>query len=467
MARVVRSKKSCAVNPLKTSQTIGAALAFLGIDRCLPMLHGSQGCTSFGLVLFVRHFRETIPMQTTAMSEVNAVLGGEENVAKGLLTVVEKANPEVIGLCSTALTETSGADLGKIVRDFLRAHPAFPAAVVPVVVPDFAGALPDGWATAVTRMLEELGESPPEDENGGAGQWPVPRRAEPRARQVNLLPGSHLTPAEVEALADLARALGLEPIVLPDLSGSLDGHVPETFLPHTLGGTPRAAIRDMASSSLTIAVGEHMRGPAQALATRSGVPFEVLESVTGLAATDRLVALLSRISGNPVPSRLRHERARLQDAMLDAHFFTGGRRVAIGADPDLLLALASTLSDMGCEIAAAVTTTLSPALERVPADEVVVGDLEDLETRAQGCDLLVTHAHGRAASERLGIPLLRAGIPSVDRLGGPQAVWVGYAGTATLLFEVANAFLAAGEAHAPGEHGRVRGGTTSAMEVLG
>ena len=180
MARVVRSKKSCAVNPLKTSQTIGAALAFLGIDRCLPMLHGSQGCTSFGLVLFVRHFRETIPMQTTAMSEVNAVLGGEENVAKGLLTLVEKANPEVIGLCSTALTETSGADLGKIVRDFLRAHPAFPAAVVPVVVPDFAGALPDGWATAVTRMLEELGESPPEDENGGEGQRPVPRRAEPR-----------------------------------------------------------------------------------------------------------------------------------------------------------------------------------------------------------------------------------------------------------------------------------------------
>jgi nitrogenase molybdenum-iron protein NifN len=463
MASVVRSKKSCAVDPLKTSQTIGAALAFLGVDRCLPMLHGSQGCTSFGLVLFVRHFRETIPMQTTAMSEVNAILGGEENVEKGLLTLMEKANPDVIGLCSTALTETSGVDLGKIVRDFLQAHPDFPAAVVPVVVPDFAGALPDGWATAVTRVIEEL-VAPAEQ--GGAGREPgCP--AEPRARRVNLLPGSHLTPAEVEALADLARAFGLEPIVLPDLSGSLDGHVPETFLPHTLGGTPRAAIRDMASSALTIAVGEHMRGPAQALATRSGVPFEVLDGVMGLAATDRLVGLLSRISGNPVPSRLRRERARLQDAMLDAHFFTGGRRVAIGADPDLLFALASTLSDVGCEIAAAVTTTSSPVLERVPVDEVVVGDLEDLEARARGCDLLVTHSHGRAASERLGIPLLRAGIPSFDRLGGPQAVWVGYSGTATLLFEVANAFLAAGEAHTPGERPLSRGGTKPAVEVFG
>jgi nitrogenase molybdenum-iron protein NifN len=42
----------------------------------MPLLHGSQGCTSFGLVLFVRHFREAIPMQTTAMSEVATVLGG-------------------------------------------------------------------------------------------------------------------------------------------------------------------------------------------------------------------------------------------------------------------------------------------------------------------------------------------------------------------------------------------------------
>jgi len=46
----------------------------MGVDAAMPLLHGSQGCTSFGLVLFVRHFRETIPLQTTAMSEVNTVL---------------------------------------------------------------------------------------------------------------------------------------------------------------------------------------------------------------------------------------------------------------------------------------------------------------------------------------------------------------------------------------------------------
>lgn len=429
MARVVHARKACAADPLKTSQTIGAALAFLGVDRALPLLHGSQGCTSFGLVLFVRHFRETIPMQTTALSEAEAILGGAEHVEQALLTLAERANPEVIGLVSTGLTETNGEHLPKIVHDFLARHPGFAPSVIPVSAPDFTGALPDGWAAAVTRIIEDLVPA-------GVG--------ERRARQINLLPGSHLTPADVEAMADLARGFGLEPIVLPDLSGSLDGHVPEAFLPHTLGGTPRASIREMGRSALTIAVGERMRRPAEALRERTGVPVEVLPRATGLAACDRLVASLSRVSGNPAPARLRRERARLEDAMLDAHFSIGGRRVALGADPDLLYALAATLSELGCEIAAAVTTTPSPNLWEVPAAEVVVGDLSDLEARAAGCDLLVTHSHGRAISERLGIPLLRAGIPVFDRLGGPQQVSVGYAGTARLIFEVANAFLARG-----------------------
>ncbi|HQT43477.1 MAG TPA: nitrogenase component 1, partial [Halothiobacillus sp.] len=61
MSKVSLSRKSCTVNPLKLSQPVGGALAFLGLADCMPLLHGSQGCTAFGLVLFVRHFRETIP----------------------------------------------------------------------------------------------------------------------------------------------------------------------------------------------------------------------------------------------------------------------------------------------------------------------------------------------------------------------------------------------------------------------
>lgn len=47
------------VNPLKMSAPLGGALFFLGLDRSLPVFHGSQGCTSFALVLLGRHFKES------------------------------------------------------------------------------------------------------------------------------------------------------------------------------------------------------------------------------------------------------------------------------------------------------------------------------------------------------------------------------------------------------------------------
>jgi len=42
VAEVVRWSTSLAVTPLKWSQTVGASLAFLGIDRAIPMMHGSK-----------------------------------------------------------------------------------------------------------------------------------------------------------------------------------------------------------------------------------------------------------------------------------------------------------------------------------------------------------------------------------------------------------------------------------------
>ncbi len=86
-------------------------------------------------------------------------------------------------------------------------------------------------------------------------------------------------------------------------------------------------------------------------------------------------------------------------------------------------------------------------LEKIPADEVLIGDLEDLEKRAEGCDLIVTHSHGRQMSERLGIPLYRYGLPTFDRLGAAHKVSVGYRGARALIFEIGNVFMA--EAHEP------------------
>ena len=64
-----------------------------------------------------------------------------------------------------------------------------------------------------------------------------------------------------------------------------------------------------------------------------------------------------------------------------------------------------------------MTTTQSAVLEKLAIDEVLIGDLEDLEHRSEGADLMMTHSHGRQASERLGVPLYRLGLPTFDRLG--------------------------------------------------
>ena len=65
---------------------------------------------------------------------------------------------------------------------------------------------------------------------------------------MNVLPGCHLTPGDLEELRDVIEAFGLEPLFLPDLSGSLDGHIPDEFTPTTLGGIGLVEIRAMGSS---------------------------------------------------------------------------------------------------------------------------------------------------------------------------------------------------------------------------
>jgi nitrogenase molybdenum-iron protein NifN len=152
-----------------------------------------------------------------------------------------------------------------------------------------------------------------------------------------------------------------------------------------------------------------------------------------------------------VPEKYRRQRSQLVDAMLDGHFHFGTVKVALGAEPDLLFAIGSFLTEMGAELSVCITTTPSPLLARVPAQKVVIGDLEDFESAAKdaGCDLLMTHSHGRQAAERLGKPLFRLGIPTFDRIGNAHKCYVGYRGTRNFVYEVGNLLLEQIPHHGP------------------
>ena len=227
--------KPLAVNPLKMSPALGGALAFMGLDGCLPLLHGAQGCTAFGLVLMVRHFREAIPLQTTALNEVQTILGGHDNLEQALVNIRGRTKPAVIGICSTGLVETRGEDIAGDLRLIRARNPDLAdTSLVFAPTPDFCGGLEMGWARAVTATIETLAEPAP--------------AADPA--RINLLPGCHVTAGDIEELGDIAAAFGLRLTVLPDLSGSLDGHVPEHYVPTTLGGTRIDEVRGLGRAFL-------------------------------------------------------------------------------------------------------------------------------------------------------------------------------------------------------------------------
>lgn len=429
MARVVTGGKRLTIDPLKHSQPLGAALVFLGLARTMPLMHGSQGCASFAKALLTRHFHEPIPLQTTAITEVTAVLGARAAMTTALDTIRDRQRPEIIGLITTGLTEVSGEDVaGELASYLATAEPGQPL-VVYVSTPDFRGGLSDGWAAA----LEALVRAVPLDGDQPGGCQPVA-----------VLTSPALSAVDLDEMAEIVAAFGLDPILVPDLSGSLDGHLADAWSPLTTGGTELARLRRLGECGLVAAVGAATANrAASALGARTGAETAHLPHFSGLAAVDSLVRRLTELTGLAAPSRLRRWRARLADGLLDTHFVLGGARVALAMEPDQLYGVASLLHDVGADIVTAVSPTASPVLDSVPCAEVVVGDLDDLEERAgeAGAELVLAGSHARGLAARIGAAHLAMGFPVYDRLGAQLRGTSGYRGSLHLLVDAANALL--------------------------
>ncbi|AJY46775.1 nitrogenase iron-molybdenum cofactor biosynthesis protein NifN [Martelella endophytica] len=433
MTTIFKRNKALSVSPLKASATMGAALAFLGIRDAMAMLHGAQGCTAYGKVFLIGHFREPVALQTTAMDQVTTVMGADDNVIEGLAAICKKNRPALIGVPTTGLSETQGSDVNGAVSLFRQQYPEFAGtAVIPVETPDYAGSMETGFAKAMTAMIDRL---VPE----GAG-------ADPASPRINVLVNSTSSPGDVEELKVLVETFGLEPVILPDLSDSLDGHLDDfDHKALTTGGTGVGDIRRMGKARASIIIGSSLAAAADLLAARTGVPDHRFDHLMGLDAVDGFVDCLRRLSGRPVPDRIRRQRRQLQDAMLDTHFHLAAMSAAIAAEPDLLKGFGDLLAGMGARVCAAVAPVNAPVLSRLACESVKIGDLEDLEAAVfeHGTDIVIGNAHCRAAAERLEKPLLGAGFPQHDRFGAPASVSIGYRGSRRLLFDMANLLLEA------------------------
>jgi nitrogenase molybdenum-iron protein NifN len=432
MTEIIKRNKALSVSPLKASQPMGGSLACLGFDRAIPMLHGSQGCTAFAKVFFVRHFREPIPLQTTAMDQGSSVMGADENVIEGLKAIAEKSNPALIAVLTTGLAETQGCDVHRNVREFREKYPEYNhVAVVAVNTPDFTGCVETGYAATIYEIIKTF---VPDQSSGKT-------KPGSRQRQVNVLVSPMLTPGDLEALRDLIEQFNLRPVIVPDLSDSLDGSLTDDdFSPVTIGGTPVSELATLGDAKATLVIGASLQKAGELLQEKTGVPSFYFEHLYGLEANDALVFALANISELPVPQKIERQRSQLQDAMLDTHFMLGQLRIAIAADPDQLNAFVHLVQGMGAEVVAAISAANAPILAKIPVASVKIGDLEDLEILAKEhkAQLLIGNSHVVDSAERLGLPILRAGFPLYDIIGGYQKTWIGYRGSRQALFDLAN-----------------------------
>lgn len=432
MAEIATPTKALAVNPLKASQPIGASLAFLGLADAMPLEHGARGCTSFNKLFFMRHFHEPIALQTTAMDHTTTVMGADDAVVEALATVCAKSSPAVVGLITTGLSETLGADIPRTIAAFRKAHPQFAGvAVVPVNATDTLGCLETGFALAVEAIIAAL--------------VPAPHKNMRHTRQVNVLASAMLTPGDIDEIRAWIEAFGLDPVFLPDIADSLGGHlIDKGYSPLTYGGTTRADITAMAGSVATLVIGASLKRAADLLRAKTGIPDYRFNGLMTLTECDAFTAALANISGRPVPPRIERRRAQLADAMVDCQFQFGGARIAIAADAGLLAMLARFFTGMGAKVVAAVASARAGILEDLPVESVIIGDLEDFEwiAREHGAEMIVTNSHGAEIAKRLGMVHLRAGFPVYDAYGAHAETWVGYGGARQTLFRAANLLAA-------------------------
>jgi nitrogenase molybdenum-iron protein beta chain len=442
-------RSALTINPAKTCQPIGAMYAALGIHRCLPYSHGSQGCCSYHRSHLTRHFKEPVMAATSSFTEGASVFGGQPNLLQGLETVFTVYKPDVVAVHTTCLSETIGDDIPQIVGE-ARRQSIIPEGkhVIHANTPSYVGSHVVGFSNMCVSMARSFAE---EIEVKGRGT---------DRRQINIVPG-FVDPSDMRELRRLAEATGLKVTMFPDTAGVLDtpqtGH--HVFYPE--GGVTVEELKNLGRGVATFGLGYWAsREAAAEVEKRAYVPREVLDMPIGIGATDRFVSRLA-FRGGDVPKALDYERGQLVDLMVDTqqHFY--GKKVAIFGDPDHVLALTEYCRDLGMVPVHVLTGTPGKRFAQ-EATRILGSAGSGANVRAQGdlfllhqwiknepVDLLLGTTYGKHIARAEDIPFVRVGWPILDRAGHTLLPTVGYNGAVRLLSRMLDALLDRRDRDAP------------------
>ncbi|MFA5384521.1 MAG: nitrogenase molybdenum-iron protein subunit beta [Eubacteriales bacterium] len=425
-------RKALVINPAKTCQPIGAILASKGIHNCMPLTHGSQGCSSYLRMLLSRHYREPSIAATSSFTEDTVVFGGRNNLREAIENIIALYRPQVIAISTTCSTETIGDDVVSFMEEIKQE--SFFDPLIKVVIsntPSYVGSHITGYDNMVKSMAQIF-----------------PVKGEPNGK-LNIIPG-FIEPGDIREIRRLLAVMGVQSIVFPDTTDVFDAPLtPESGGLYPPGGATIPDLEDTANSLGTIALGK-CAGSSGALILkgRFGLPAVVGPTPIGIANTDALVMNISRLTGAAIPKELEDERGRVVDMMTDAHPHFHGKRVAVFGDPDLVGGIVSLLVGLGMEPVFALTGTpdkqfISEINQLAPECEAIIGDLFLLHQKIKNkpVDLLIGNSHGKYIARAEDIPLVRAGFPITDRANLHYFPMVGYAGAARLIEIIGNTLL--------------------------
>ena len=434
------------INPIFTCQPCGAQYASIGIEDCIGIVHGGQGCVMFVRLLFSQHFKESFELASSSVHEDGAVFGALNRVEEAVdVLLMRYPDVKVVPIITTCCTEVIGDDVDGVVRKLNEGllpqkFPGREVHLIPIHTPSFKGSMISGYDVAVKDFVSHFA-----------------KKGEPNGK-LNLITG-WANPGDVTALKHLLAEMDVAATVLFEIESFDSPLMPDGN--HTSHG--ETSVADLASTANalgTIALNRYEGGQtAEYLESEFDVPAIVGPTPIGIRNTDSFLRNVKTLTGKPIPQSLVRERGLAIDALTDlTHLFLADKKVAIYGAADLVIGLAQFCLDLEMQPVLLLLGDDNtgyrndPRIKELQANidfdmEIVLNaDLWELEERIKNrgleLDLILGHSKGRFISIDYNIPMVRVGFPTYDRAGLYRHPIVGYAGATWLGEEMANTIFA-------------------------
>ncbi|HZL09420.1 MAG TPA: nitrogenase component 1 [Prolixibacteraceae bacterium] len=439
-------------NACKLCAPLGASVAFKGIQGCVPIIHGGQGCATYIRRYLISHYKEPVDIASSNFSEEATIFGGGANCHAAITNVISQYEPEVVAITTTCLSETIGDDVKQYIQSYkeLAGDKKLPH-FVSASTPSYQGSHMDGFHEAVTSIVKSMAEA------GETGE------------HINIFPG-FVSPEDLRQIKTILEDFGIDYILLPDYSETLDNPIWDAYKRIPDGGTPIELVKECGSARASIEFGTIMNKGSLAgrvknntqsssvgdyLFNTFGVENFRLPMPVGVGLNDHLFDILSKISGKEIPLKYKKERGRLIDSYVDGHKYIFGKRAVVYGEEDFVVGISAFLNEIGIEVTLAASGGESGHLEEEVkkycpenTEAITARNDYDYEIIHEWCaenkpDILIGNSKAYYIARDLNIPIVRCGFPIHDRIGGQRIKHIGYAGTQELFDQITNTLIGA------------------------